>query len=248
MNKRQTNKFCNIMKQFVAVLDYANEVHAFCTSDVDESLAAESEETKRKMETNEYVYDVREPFLEQYLDGKKINTKNAPEYDDLLHQIAVTILREGKARCPVDTESLRDTARIIKRGFTGYDVVFGCGINKETGEHIDYATYVHEIGRYHHIIGQAKYLEDAVIEVQNNLKGAGAELRIGIEYDVLYGNNTGCMVAHVGGTAGRDMNLLEEEKAKLFMSKSFRNATTEEREIMMRGSTIVNSKKKGNNK
>lgn len=245
MNKKQTRKFCNIMKQFVAVLDYANEVHAFCTNDVDESLAAESEEAKRKMETNEYVYDVREPFLEQDLNGKKINTKNTPEYDDLLHQIAVTILREAKSRCPVDTESLRDTARVIKRGVTGYDVVFGWGINKETGEPIDYATYVHEIGRYHHIIGQAKYLEDAVIEVQNNLKGAGAALRIGLEYDVSYGTSTGCMVAHVGGTAGRDMNLLEEDKAKLFMSRSFRNATTEEREMMMRGSTIVNSKKKG---
>lgn len=248
MNKKQTNKFCNIMKQFIAVLDYANEVHAFCTNDIDKSLVDESEETKRKMEVTENLYSDKEHFLENKLDGKKVNTNNTPEYDDLLHQIAVTILREAKSRCPVDTESLRDTARIVKTGVTGYDVVFGCGINKETGEPIDYATYVHEIGRYHHIIGQAKYLEDAVIEVQNNLKGAGASLRIGLEYDVLYGTSTGCMVAHVGGTAGRDMNLLEEDKAKLFMSKSFRNATTEEREIMMRGSTIINSKKKGNSK
>lgn len=248
MNKKQTSKFCNIMNQFIAVLDYANEVHAFCTHDVDELLAAESDEAKRKMHIKEGIYDIKEPLLKDNPDIEKINTKNTPEYDDLLHQIAVTILREAKSRCPVDTESLRDTARIVKRGITGYDVIFGWGINKETGEPIDYATYVHEIGRYNHIIGQAKYLEDAVIEVQNNLKGAGAALRIGIEYDALYGTSTGCMVAHVGGTEGIDMNLLEEDKAKLFMSKSFRNATTEEREMMMRGSTIVNSKKKGDSK
>lgn len=57
---------------------------------------------------------------------------------------------------PVDTGALRGSKQVIRRG-DHIEITFG-------GPAASYAIYVHEILRYRHPIGQAKFLERAVTE------------------------------------------------------------------------------------
>lgn len=210
MNKRQTNGLAKALKEWIAVLEYGNEVHAFCED--------------RRID-------------DEYKEGVEQHVNAAVSSGDL-RDVAEAVLLGAKARCPVDTESLKESGKIVETD-TGYSVIFGSGINKETGDPIDYATYVHEIGYYRHYIGQAKYLEDAVVEVQSLLLSQGTEIRFGISYDQDYGMSTGCMICHIGGgKVGKDINRLEHRYASIVKSKSFADDTAYAKEISMRGSNF----------
>jgi hypothetical protein len=85
----------------------------------------------------------------------------------ILEQGANEIKNLSQVRCPVDTGTLRASARIEIKGNT---IEFGYG-----GAASDYATIQHENLQFHHPVGQAKFLESAfdelVPKIIDNIKG-----------------------------------------------------------------------------
>lgn len=143
-----------------------------------------------------------------------------PEYDKQMAAIlaiADLIMQVAKSKCPEKTGALRDSAKVIREG-NGYAVVFGMGyrlVQSSTGKvskvPIDYATFVHEIGYNRHVVGQAKYLEDATIEVMNSFKASDL-FHFKIDYDRDIQAFLGCMIVYIsidGNTPGTDIGIIK---------------------------------------
>ena len=73
--------------------------------------------------------------------------------------IAELILNLSKQYVPVKTGRLRDSGKIEKLDTNKYRIVYGEGL--------DYAVFVHEIMDNYHIVGRAKFLEDAAYTILN---------------------------------------------------------------------------------
>lgn len=122
--------------------------------------------------------------------SKKIKTTNGEEkkYAEVVNAMlprvmAKSILYKSLYYCPVNTGALRASARIFQKG-NGYIIRYG-------NNKVDYAVYVHEIpiltnnsGKkiyQHKAPTQYKYLEDAAIEVKDEILeefGNASKLRI----------------------------------------------------------------------
>lgn len=136
---------------------------------------------------------------------------NAMEQILALADIVLTVAR---SKCPKATGALANSGKVIRYG-AGYAVVFGMGFrfkldangNKTKKKAIDYATFVHEIGYHKHLVGQAKYLEDAAIEVINSYEKAD-NFYFKIDYDQTINLFNGCMILYIsmfGDTPGQDI-------------------------------------------
>lgn len=99
-----------------------------------------------------------------------------------LYQEALVIQRESMKRTPVDTGALRASHETKQPDTTGGEVSVRIVVG---GPAAPYALFVHERLDVHHPVGQAKFLESAVLEAARDLpsrlaaridftKGAGA--------------------------------------------------------------------------
>lgn len=98
------------------------------------------------------------------LDSLKKELNNLPKVLDtqlntFTKSIANEILEEAKRLCPVASGHLRDSGYIQFKD-KGFVVGFGA----------EYAVYVHENMSAKHLVGQAKFLDDAVIKVRSKYK------------------------------------------------------------------------------
>lgn len=98
-----------------------------------------------------------------------------------LYQEAEGIMTEAKQRTPVDTGALRASGHVAPPTRVGNttEIVLafgGSGFANEDGTPVDaYAIYVHEDLSKHHPVGQAKFLESAILEAAPELPDRIAE-------------------------------------------------------------------------
>lgn len=76
-------------------------------------------------------------------------------------------LRKAIGYTPVKTGALRSSGH-VELGNNYVSIIFG-------GPSADYAIYVHEITHYRHPVGQAKFLERAVMEDEARILAAAAK-------------------------------------------------------------------------
>ncbi len=81
-----------------------------------------------------------------------------------LYEIATEIKSLSQALCPVDQGTLRGSAYIEERREQG-KIIIGYG-----GAAASYALKQHENLHYHHTVGQAKFLEQAFLEITAKIK------------------------------------------------------------------------------
>ncbi len=84
-----------------------------------------------------------------------------------LYEQAETIMTKAKALTPVDTGNLRASGHVLPPHLEGSQLVVTLGFG---GPAASYAVWVHERLNVHHPVGQAKFLETAVLEAMRTLK------------------------------------------------------------------------------
>lgn len=90
-----------------------------------------------------------------------------------LYQQGEVIMTEAKKRTPVDTGALRASGHVHPLEITAGQVAVLLGFG---GPSAPYAIYVHENLHAHHPVGQAKFLESAVLEAASTLGARLAEV------------------------------------------------------------------------
>lgn len=89
-----------------------------------------------------------------------------------LYRLAEGVMTEAKVLCPVDTGALRASGHVEPPETEGTTVSVTMGFNTE------YALVQHERTDYHHVVGQAKYLETPL---KASAPAAAAQFRVALD-------------------------------------------------------------------
>lgn len=111
------------------------------------------------------MFSIHIDGLDQVLDQlKRIGEDAKQETSDALYAEAELIMGEAKHRTPADTGALRSSGHVVPPDSPGDPIVLAFG-----GPAAPYAVYVHENLEAKHSVGQAKFLESAIIDALPDL-------------------------------------------------------------------------------